>query len=66
VRAELLKGASSFGGYHPRMEELQKQNAARLKDIIAEHDWPGRSLVGEDGAVAARFITQHAISDPPF
>jgi hypothetical protein len=48
------------------MEELQKQNAARLKDIIAEHDWPGRILVGEDGAVAARFITQHAISDPPF
>lgn len=66
VRAELLKGASSFGGYHPRMEELHKQNAARLKEIIAEHGWPGRSLVGEDGAIAAWFITQHAISDPAF
>jgi len=66
VRAELLKGASSFGSYHPRMEELHEQNTARLKEIIAEHGRPGRSLVGEDGAIAAWFITQHAISDPPF
>lgn len=66
VRSELLSGASSFGGYHPRMEELHMQNAARLKEIIAEHGWPGRSLVGEDGAIAAWFIAQHSISDPPF
>jgi len=66
VRAEVVKGASSFAGYHPRMEELHKRNAARLKEIIAEHGWPGRSLVGEDGAIAAWFIAQHAISDPPF
>ena len=66
VRAEVVKGASSFAAYHPRMEELHKRNATRLKEIIAEHGWPGRSLVGEDGAIAAWFIAQHAISDPPF
>lgn len=66
VRDEVLKGASSFDGYHPRMEELHLRNAGRLKEIIAEHGWPGRSLVGEDGAIAAWFIVQHAISDPPF
>ncbi|HEY6253146.1 MAG TPA: hypothetical protein VI685_24580, partial [Candidatus Angelobacter sp.] len=46
VRDQVLKGASSFAGYHPRMEELHKRNAARLKEIISEHGWPGRSLVG--------------------
>jgi hypothetical protein len=66
VRAEVIKGSSSFDGYHPRMEEIHKRNAARLKEIIAQHGWPGRSLVGEDGAVAAWFIVQHAISDPAF
>src|SRR5262249_11164957 len=66
VRAEIIAGSSSFDGYHPRMEEVHKRNAARLKEIIAEHGWPGRSLVGEDGAVAAWFIAQHAIGDPTF
>src|SRR6266404_287826 len=66
VRAEVIQGSSSFDGYHPRMEELHKRNTARLKQIIAEHGWPGRSLVGEDGAIAVWFIVQHSISDPPF
>jgi hypothetical protein len=64
VRAEVIQGASMLDGYHPRMEEVHRCNAARLKEIIAEHGWPGRSLVGEDGAVAAWFIAQHAIGDP--
>jgi hypothetical protein len=66
VRTEVVRGASAWAGYHPRMEEVHRRNAARLKEIIAEHGWPGRSLVGEDGAVAAWFIAQHAIGDPPF
>ncbi len=66
VRNEILRGASMFDGYHPRMEEVHQRNAGRLKEIIAEHGWPGRSLVGEDGALAAWFIAQHAIGDPLF
>jgi hypothetical protein len=66
VRDEVVKGASAFGGYDPRMEEVHRQNTQRLKEIIAEHGWPGRTLVGEDGMIAAWFIAQHAISDPPF
>jgi hypothetical protein len=66
VRAEVARGASAFNGYDPRMEELHNRNAERLKQIIAEHGWPGRSLVGEDGAIAAWFIAQHAVGDPPF
>jgi hypothetical protein len=66
VRSETIKGLSIFAGYHPVMEEEHKRNAARLKEIIAGHGWPGKSLVGEDGMIAAWFIAQHAISDPPF
>lgn len=66
ARGEVIKGASAFEGYNPRMARLHQHNADRLKEIIAEHGWPGRSLVGEDGAVAAWFIAQHAIGDPPF
>jgi hypothetical protein len=66
VRDEVVRGASLYAGYHPRMEEVHRRNAARLKEIIAAHGWPGRSLVGEDGSVAAWFIAQHAIGEPDF
>ena len=53
-------------GYAPRMEILHRKNAARLKDIIVEHGWPDRDLVGDEAALAAWFIAQHAIGDPEF
>jgi hypothetical protein len=48
------------------MKSLHIKNAARLREIIAEHGWPGRSLVGEDGVAAAWLILQHSISEPEF
>jgi hypothetical protein len=65
VRAELAADGSLFDGYHPRMEDVHRRNAARLKKIIEEHGWPGRSLVGEDGAEAACLVLHHAIGEPP-
>jgi hypothetical protein len=59
VRAEV-----GLDGYDPRMEEVHRRNAARLKAIIVMHGWPGKSLVGEDGAEAAWLVLQHAIGDP--
>jgi hypothetical protein len=35
-------------------------NTDRLADIVAEHGWPGRSLVGEEGAHHAWLLAQHA------
>jgi hypothetical protein len=64
VRAELLADGSLGDGYHPRMEEVHRRNAARLTEIIEERGWPGRGLVGEDGAHAAWFVLQHAIGNP--
>lgn len=66
VRSELAAAGELFEGYHPRMEAVHRYNAARLKEIIAEHGWPGRSLVGDEGATYAWLILQHAISDPDF
>lgn len=38
----------------------------RLREIIAEHGWPGISLVGEDGEDAAWAIAQHSDLEPAF
>jgi hypothetical protein len=48
------------------MEAVHQSNAARLREIIEQWGWPGKSLVGEDGAQAAWLIAQHAIGDPSF
>lgn len=66
VREELLRTGELGQGYAPRMETVHRQNAARLKQIIAEHGWPDRELVGDDGTLAAWFIAQHAIGEPDF
>jgi hypothetical protein len=42
-----------------RVESVDKRHTDRLEEIIDEHGWPGRSLVGEDAASAAWLIVQH-------
>jgi hypothetical protein len=64
VRAELAAEGSLFDGYHPRMAEIHDRNAARLTEIIEQHGWPGRTLVGDDAARAAWLVLQHAIGHP--
>jgi hypothetical protein len=39
-----------------RMEAVDKKNRDRLKEIVDKHGWPGRSLVGKDGAHAAWLV----------
>lgn len=65
LRAELVRDGSLFDGYNERMAELHRRHNARLALVLAEHGWPGRALVGEDGAAAAWLLLQHAILDPP-
>jgi uncharacterized protein DUF6624 len=48
------------------MEEVHQSNSARLATIIEKHGWPGKSLVGNDGAEAAWLIAQHSIGNPSF
>lgn len=68
LRSELLAmlerdQAGRLGGVD---EEGDQRRTARLDEIIAEHGWPGVSLVGEDGEDAAWAIAQHSDLDPDF
>ena len=49
-----------------RMADVDKKNRARLAEIVKKHGWPGKSLVGADGAHAAWLIMQHADNDRAF
>ena len=39
---------------------LDADTTARMKQIVATHGWPGKSLVGKDGAYAAWLLVQHS------
>ncbi len=67
VREKLIDSGEMDGSHYvPRMEELHRRNAARLRELIAVYGWPGEDVVGKDGAEAAWFVTQHSIGEPRF
>ena len=66
LRTELTAAGALNAAYHPRLEEVHRANASRLRQIIAVFGWPGMALVGERGAKAAWRIALHSISEPPF
>src|SRR5688500_17237711 len=45
---------------------IDADNATWLKQVIATHGWPGKSLVSKDGAKVARLFAQHADHDRAF
>ena len=45
-----------------RVIDVVHAHTARLREIVAEHGWPGRSLAGEDRADAAWLVLQHTNS----
>jgi hypothetical protein len=49
-----------------RLRDVDRENTGRMKQILDRHGWPGRSLVGADGAQAAWLLAQHADHDRPF
>ncbi|HEV7610096.1 MAG TPA: DUF6624 domain-containing protein [Steroidobacteraceae bacterium] len=66
VRSELTASGALNVTYHPRLEEVHRANASRLRQIIAVFGWPGLALVGEQGAKAAWRIALHSVGEPPF
>jgi hypothetical protein len=72
LRAELLRMRDEDQaprGEDPRLEdpavakraaEATTRHVARLREIIRQRGWPGRSLAGVDGASAAWLVVQHA------
>lgn len=43
-----------------RIQAVDARHMARMKAMVAQYGWPGRSLVGDDGAHAAWLLVQHA------
>jgi hypothetical protein len=71
LRAELLRrAAADQEARHARESEAMAaadgENLPWLRQVITDVGWPGKSLVGEDGAQAAWLLAQHADSDPAF
>lgn len=49
-----------------RMNSVDKTNTRRMHGIIDKYGWPGKTLVGKDGAGAAFLLVQHADRDTAF
>jgi hypothetical protein len=52
--------SDEFHALMKKQEEIDKKNLRRLNEIIKQHGWPGKSLVGERASHAAFLILQHA------
>ncbi|MBP6859906.1 MAG: hypothetical protein KBC69_04820 [Candidatus Magasanikbacteria bacterium] len=46
--------------------DLDKQNTERVKKIISQYGWPGKSIVGEEAANGIWLLVQHADHDIEF
>jgi hypothetical protein len=66
VRDELMAAGELGGPYVPRMEEVHKRNANRLRELIALHGWPGEDIAGKDGCESAWFVVPHSVGEPKF
>jgi membrane dipeptidase len=67
IRTRLMAGGTKIDvKLAEEMAAIDAKNTARMKAIIAEHGWPGKSLVGEAGAQNAWLLIQHADHDRAF
>jgi hypothetical protein len=66
ARKKILKTPSPDAAAVRSIADIDRKNTARLKEIVDKHGWPGKSLVGEDGAHAAWLLVQHADRDRAF
>lgn len=68
MQEAMVKASSAPGSEQPKelpkmiekQAEIDHQNLARLEEIIQLHGWPGKSLVGTKGSIAAFLILQHS------
>jgi hypothetical protein len=48
VREELMASGEMDGSHYiPRIEEVHRRNAARLRELIALYGWPGEDVAGK-------------------
>jgi hypothetical protein len=66
VRSELIAAGEINDAFHPRLDEINRANSSRLRQIIAVFGWPGLTLVGDRGARAAWRIALYSHAEPDF
>lgn len=60
VRESLTVNSASDTLLLKRMMRTDSANTQRLREIVADVGWPGKSMVGEEAARAAFLIVQHS------
>ena len=66
VRAKLAGPGTPDPALIDEVARIDADNTAWLKQVVATHGWPGKSLVSKDGAKAASLLMQHADHDRAF
>lgn len=66
IRTAIMADYTADEQMWERMRAVDRDNTAWLRGVVDATGWPGRSRVGDDGAVAAWLIAQHADQDPAF
>jgi hypothetical protein len=64
TRSRLVREGRLYDGYAEEMQQVHRENAHRLNELISQHGWPTISLVGLEGCRAAWLIAQHSICTP--
>lgn len=64
TRSRLVREGRLYNGYADEMQQVHRENAHRLSELISQHGWPTISLVGAEGCRAAWLIAQHSICTP--
>lgn len=62
ARADVSRGSREPG----HLTDVDQDNTSWLKDVIDAVGWPGRTLVGDEGAHIAWMLAQHADGDRAF
>jgi hypothetical protein len=66
ARMAMIQAKAADAKLLKQVEEIDTKNTKRLKEIIAKIGWPGKSLVGEEGAHNAWLLVQHADRERAF
>ena len=61
-----LADSAAYDEVAKRMEAIDKDNTNWLKDLINQHGWPTRQMVGSRGVKSVWLIVQHATHDVAF
>jgi hypothetical protein len=55
-----LRPGHEMAEWETAVAPVDRDNTARLREIVGQHGWPGYRLAGETGAHAAWLLAQHA------